>query len=137
MLSLSGHEGGRSEAEGDQKTGVFYPAFGLGRIGQLAGDSKPAFPPLSLHLQIHLVFPRKPPIMGYESIVLCSIRMKVARILDEAGGTFGLEYDNTLGKKHTMRLDALTYEKALREARTFLEVGDNDRDADGTEWDIE
>ena len=63
--------------------------------------------------------------------------MKIARILDEAGGTFGLEYDNTLGKKNTMRLDALTYEDALREAKSFLEIGADDHDADGTQWDIE
>jgi hypothetical protein len=63
--------------------------------------------------------------------------MKIARIFDEAGGTFGLEYDNTVGKKHTMRLDAASYESALREARAFLEVGEDDRDPDGTQWDVE
>ncbi|HWX21429.1 MAG TPA: hypothetical protein VN578_16125 [Candidatus Binatia bacterium] len=63
--------------------------------------------------------------------------MKIARIMDQAGDSFALEYDNTLGKKHTMRLDALTYEKALREARSFLEIDSEDRDAEGTQWDIE
>ncbi len=63
--------------------------------------------------------------------------MKFARILDEPDGTFGLEYDNTVGKKHTMRLDALTYEQALREARSFLEITSEGRDGDGTTWDIE
>lgn len=63
--------------------------------------------------------------------------MKIARILDEPGGEFGLEYDNTLGKKNQMRLDALTYEQALREARSFLEINAEGCDADGTPWDIE
>jgi hypothetical protein len=63
--------------------------------------------------------------------------MKFARILDESNGTFGLEYDNTLGKKHTMRLEALTYEQALVEARSFLEINAEGSDADGATWDLE
>ncbi len=63
--------------------------------------------------------------------------MKIARILDENSGAFGLEYDNTLGKKNTMRLEALTYEKAIREAKSFLEIDADDHDTDGTLWDIE
>ena len=60
--------------------------------------------------------------------------MKSAVILDLAGGIFGLEYDNTLGKKHTMRLDALTYEEALQEARSYLGIKDDDRDEAGDQW---
>jgi hypothetical protein len=60
--------------------------------------------------------------------------MKSAIILDLAGGIFGLEYDNTLGKKHTMRLDALTYEEALDEARSYLGIKDDDRDEAGDQW---
>jgi hypothetical protein len=63
--------------------------------------------------------------------------MKIARILDQEGGAFGLEYDNTVGKKHVMRLDADTYEKAIREAKAFLEIDADNRDTDGNEWDIE
>ncbi len=63
--------------------------------------------------------------------------MKIARILDQEGGSFGLEYDNTLGKKHVMRLDADTYENAVREAKSFLEINGDNRDTDGNEWDIE
>ncbi len=63
--------------------------------------------------------------------------MKFARILEESGGSFGLEYDNTLGKKNTMRLDALTYERAVREARSYLGINDEDRDADGEQWEVE
>ncbi len=63
--------------------------------------------------------------------------MKIARIFDEDGGTFGLEYDNTLGKKHTMRLDAVTYEHALREAKSFLDINADDHDGDGNHWHIE
>jgi len=63
--------------------------------------------------------------------------MKVARILDQDNGAFCLEYDNTVGKRHTMRLDALTYEKAIREAKSFLGINAENHDADGTLWDIE
>lgn len=63
--------------------------------------------------------------------------MKIARILDQEHDTFGLEYDDTRGTKNTMRLDALTYEKAIREARSFLGVHADDRDADGNLWEIE
>ena len=63
--------------------------------------------------------------------------MKIARILDEADGAFGLEYDNTLGKKNQMRLYATNCEAAVREAKRFLEIGPDGRDAEGAEWDLE
>ena len=63
--------------------------------------------------------------------------MKIARILDESGGTFRLEYDDTLGRKQNTRLDAVTYEQALREARSYLGIGGDARDPDGAEWDVE
>jgi hypothetical protein len=63
--------------------------------------------------------------------------MKIARILDQADERFALEYDNTLGKKNTMRLDALTYERAIREARSFLGINSDDHDEDGNEWQVE
>ena len=63
--------------------------------------------------------------------------MKIAKILDQDGGTFALEYDNTLGKKNTMRLDALTYERAIGEAKSFLGIDSDDHDADGALWQVE
>ncbi len=63
--------------------------------------------------------------------------MKIARILDEEGGSFRLEYDNDLGHKQNMRLDALSYEQALREAKGYLEAGEDDRDSEGAQWEIE
>jgi len=63
--------------------------------------------------------------------------MKVARILDQDNGAFRLEYDNTVGKKHTMRLEALTYEQAVCEAKSFLGINAENHDTDGTLWDIE
>ena len=63
--------------------------------------------------------------------------MKIARILDEGGGTFRLEYDNARGNKQSTRLDAMTYEQALREAKGYLEIGEDDRDHEGAQWDIE
>ena len=63
--------------------------------------------------------------------------IKTARILDQDRGTFGLEYDNTRGEKNTMRLDALSYERALREAKAFLGIQEDNLDEDGTVWEIE
>ena len=63
--------------------------------------------------------------------------MKIARILDQEGDTFAVEYDNTIGKKNTMRLEATTYEGAIREAKTFLGINAEDTDGDGTLWDVE
>ena len=63
--------------------------------------------------------------------------MKSARILDEPGGMFRLEYDDTLGHKRNTRLDAITYEQALREARSYLEIGEGERDPEGAQWEIE
>jgi hypothetical protein len=63
--------------------------------------------------------------------------MKTARILDQEHGTFGLEYDDTRGTKNMMRLDALTYEKAIREAKSFLGINDDDHDEEGTLWMLE
>jgi hypothetical protein len=72
-----------------------------------------------------------------EPLVTQAPRVKVARILDEEGGEFGLEYDDTRGQKNTMRLDALTYEGAIREARSFLGIQEDDHDEDGDLWAVE
>jgi hypothetical protein len=63
--------------------------------------------------------------------------IKRATISEQNLGVFGLEYDNTLGKKHTMRLDATTYEKALREARSYLGISEDDHDEAGDQWAVE
>ena len=63
--------------------------------------------------------------------------MKTARILDQEHDSFGLEYDDTRGTKNVMRLDALTYERAIREAKSFLGIDAENRDADGNLWEVE
>jgi hypothetical protein len=63
--------------------------------------------------------------------------MKIARILDEPDGTFRLEYDDTLGRKQNTRLDAMTYEQAVREAKSYLEISEDDRDSEGAQWYFE
>ena len=63
--------------------------------------------------------------------------MKIARILEEENDAFGLEYDTPSGTKNTMRLDALTYEKAIREAKSFLGINADNHDEDGTLWEVE
>jgi hypothetical protein len=65
------------------------------------------------------------------------VGMKTAIILDQDDGSFVLEYDNTLGKKNTMRLDAVTYEQAVREAKSFLGINQENLDADGTVWTVD
>jgi hypothetical protein len=63
--------------------------------------------------------------------------MKLARILDWENDGFGLENENTLGKKNTMRLDAFTYEGAIREAKSYLGINVDNLDADGKVWELE
>jgi len=63
--------------------------------------------------------------------------MKQAIISEEVEGVFVLEYDNTVGKKHTMRLDALTYENAMSEARSFLGINADDHDEAGGQWMVQ
>ena len=63
--------------------------------------------------------------------------MKTAIILDRENEGFGLDYENTLGKRNTMRLEAATYETAIREAKRFLGINEENLDADGNRWEIE
>ena len=63
--------------------------------------------------------------------------MKRAAILEEGQGQFALEYDNTVGRKNWMRLDASTYERAIREARAFLGINESDLDDAGDGWIVE
>ena len=63
--------------------------------------------------------------------------MKAARILDWEDNVFGLEYDNNIGQRNTMRLDAATYERAIREAKSYLGINTENLDEAGTLWEIE
>ncbi len=63
--------------------------------------------------------------------------MKTGKILEQEDETFGLEYDDTRGTRNTMRLDALTYERAIREAKSYLGINADNLDEDGTLWEIE
>jgi hypothetical protein len=63
--------------------------------------------------------------------------VKVATILDDEGRGFGLEYDDTRGRKNQMRLEALSYQGAVREARSFLGIQQDDHDRDGRLWIVE
>ena len=62
---------------------------------------------------------------------------KIARVVDRPNGYFGLEYDNTRGEKNSMHLDALDYEAAIREAKSFLGIDDDNRDEEDVLWDLE
>jgi hypothetical protein len=62
--------------------------------------------------------------------------MKRALIVDQEDEAFGVEYDNTIGSKNTMRLEATNYEDALLEAKSFLGITE-DRDEHGTVWEID
>jgi hypothetical protein len=61
--------------------------------------------------------------------------MKRALILDQENEAFGVEYDNTIGTRNTMRLEAITYEGAILETKSFLGITEN-RDEHGTVWEI-
>jgi len=61
---------------------------------------------------------------------------KRALIVDQEDDAFGVEYDNTIGTKNTMRLDATTYEDAIVETKSFLGITEN-RDEEGTLWEID
>ena len=63
--------------------------------------------------------------------------MKTAKILDQPHDTFALEYDDTRGTKNKMRLDALTYEKAIQESKSYLGINDDNQDPDGNLWEVE
>ena len=62
---------------------------------------------------------------------------KIAQIIDLPGDRFRLEYDDTLGRKNSMRLDASTYDGAVQEARTYLGINEQDLDADGNKWEMQ
>ena len=63
--------------------------------------------------------------------------MKTARILDQENDTFDLEYDDTRGTKNRMRLDSLTYEKAIQEAKSYLGISEDNQDVAGDVWEVE
>jgi hypothetical protein len=62
--------------------------------------------------------------------------VKRAVILYEDDDSFAVEYDNTIGTRNTMRLEATIYEDAILEIKSFLGITDN-RDQDGTVWEID
>jgi hypothetical protein len=61
--------------------------------------------------------------------------VKRAIIVDDEGDTFSLEYDTTIGTRNVMRLEASTYEGAIREAKAFLGIAENCDEA-GDVWEI-
>jgi hypothetical protein len=61
---------------------------------------------------------------------------KRAIIVDQEDEAYGVEYDNTIGSKNTMRLEATNYEDAILEAKSFLGIT-KDRDEHGTVWEID
>gem|GEM_PF-1973437 len=64
-------------------------------------------------------------------------KFNLARILDEEDDTFCLEYSNRSGAKSFMRLEASTYEGAIREAKSYLGIGKDDRDEQGVLWQFD
>ena len=63
--------------------------------------------------------------------------MKRATISEQNAGQFTLEYEDTLGRQNQMRLDAGTYERAIREARSYLGIKPDDQDEAGDQWAVE
>ena len=62
--------------------------------------------------------------------------LKRAIILDQEDEAYGVEYDNSIGTRNTMRLEASTYEDAILEIKSFLGITEN-RDEEGTLWEID
>lgn len=62
--------------------------------------------------------------------------MKRATIVDQEDDAYGVEYDNTVGTRNTMRLEATTYEDAILEAKSYLGII-GERDEHGTVWEID
>lgn len=58
-------------------------------------------------------------------------------VIQERAGIFSLQYENSRGEKNVSRLDAATYELAIREARSFLGIKTDNHDEDGNLWDVE
>jgi hypothetical protein len=63
--------------------------------------------------------------------------MKYGRISDQPNASFALEYDTMPGKRSMMRLEARTYEGAIREARSYLGIAADNRDEKGESWEVE
>jgi hypothetical protein len=61
--------------------------------------------------------------------------LKRVIISDDDDG-FVAEYDNNIGTKNTMRLEASSYEDAVDEIKDFLGIN-GDRDESGTLWEID
>jgi len=66
------------------------------------------------------------------------IERPVKRIIitEDDNSSFTAEYDNSIGAKNSMRLEATTYDEAVEEIKDFLGITDN-RDADGNVWEID
>jgi hypothetical protein len=79
-----------------------------------------------------------PPSLDEDALPDASLENSIKRavILYEEDDAFCVEYDNTIGSKNTMRLEALTYEEAILEIKSFLGITGN-RDEDGTVWEID
>jgi hypothetical protein len=79
-----------------------------------------------------------PPGLEEDAAPLASLPNPVKRaiILDHEDEAYGVEYDNTIGTRNTMRLEATTYEDAILEIKAFLGITEN-CDEDGTVWEID
>lgn len=64
-------------------------------------------------------------------------KINLAKILDQDDDSFCLEYPIRTGGKSFMRLEAATYEGAIREAKAYLGVGADDRDEQGNLWQFD
>lgn len=56
--------------------------------------------------------------------------MKTARMLDRENEGFGLGYDTDIGRRSTLHLAAVTDERAMREAKSFLGIDPQNFGAD-------
>lgn len=63
--------------------------------------------------------------------------MKTGTIQEDLSGGFALQYEDTLGRVLEMRLEATSYEGALKEARAYLSIDKEGIDPAGDTWNLE
>ena len=74
---------------------------------------------------------------GENGAVNPAVKAKLARILDQDDGSFCLEYPVRNGETTEMRLEATTFEGAIREAKSYLGIDEDNRDDKGAVWEID
>ena len=74
---------------------------------------------------------------GENGVVDPAGKISLARILDQEDDSFCVEYPTHTCETSVMRLEATTYEGAIREAKSYLGIGEDNRDEKGFLWQFD